>query len=207
LNASRLIVSVSIALLLCPALAPVLAYPQHHGSIKVLSAVVEGNIIAEQLQVNGVLSSVNATFSDNRNDPVVSYEGNYAVYPTYIGNAPYSWWTGISNPPEIYVYIQPLTAINMESALTAAAVVVGGLTAIVTTPLVGAVAGPITGLLSVDYSIMYSSDHASDNSFTFWVPVDWYNADLSPYFSYSLYMATPHYWWSTGLGAYAIANR
>jgi hypothetical protein len=176
--------------------------------VQIISVKIVGNTAYEQIIVDGTLVKANATISEpSPGDPYISYQGNYGQSPEYIGNTPYTWFTGISNPPEIYIYLQPLTAISGTAALGAVAILVAGIAAVPTGGLSGIAAGLVSGLLSVDYNTIYGADHNADNSMSMWIPIDWFNVTYMFDLSHALYLATPRYWWIATIGAYAIANR
>jgi hypothetical protein len=200
---------VILSLLLCPLLAPLAsALPeQSQNSVQIVSVKIVGSIAIEQIIIDGTLVKANATIYQQGQNPYVYYQGSYAQSPEYIGNTPYTWFTGISNPPEVYVYLQPLTAISGTAALGALAILIAGIAAIPSGGLGAVAAGLVSGLLSVDYNTIYGADHNSDNSMSMWIPVDWFNVAYMFELSHALYIATPRYWWLATIGAYAVANR
>lgn len=200
---------VILLLLFCPLFAPLTrALPeQSQNSVQIISVQIVGSTAIEQIILDGALVKANATISQQGQDPYVYYQGNYAQSPEYIGNTPYTWFTGISNPPEVYIYLQPLTAISGTAALGTLAILIAGIAAIPTGGLAGIAAGLVSGLLSVDYNTIYGADHNADNSISMWIPVDWFNVAYMFELSHAVYIATPRYWWLATIGAYAVANR
>jgi hypothetical protein len=210
LKIPRRISFVIISLLLCPMFVPPAnALPQHtQESVQIISVQIVGDTAYEELMVNGTIQNLTLSISDpSPGDPYVSYQGSYAQSPEYIGNTPYTWFTGISNPPELYIHLQPLTAIDAPAAVETIAALVGVIAAIPSGGLVGLGAALVSSLLNVDYSTIYSADHASDNSFSMWIPIDWFNIGYMFELSHALYLATPRFWWLATIGAYAVANR
>jgi hypothetical protein len=183
------------------------AHPQSQHTTKLLSIDIIGSTVYGQVMVDSTLYKINATISATNNDPIVYYEGSYAEYPEQIGNTPYSWYTGVSDPKEIYIHLSPVTAIDASGALAVMAVLIGGLTAVPTGGIGGVIATVVVGLLNLDYSNIYGADHSSDNSLSLWIPNDWFNIGVMLALNHAFYLATPRYWWFVALGAYAIANR
>jgi hypothetical protein len=204
----RLALSATLILVLLLAVPFANAHPQSQHTVKLLSIDIIGSTAYGQVIVDGTLSKINASISGlGGSDPVVYYDGNYAEYPEHMGNTPYSWYTGVTNPNEIYVWLSPVTALDATDALGAIAILVGTLTGIPTGGLGGVVAGIVIGLLSLDYSNIYGADHSNDNSLSLWIPTDWFNIGVMLAVDHSIYLATPRYWWFVAAGAYAIAYR
>jgi hypothetical protein len=111
---------IAVLLLASPMIVPLAsASAQTQDSIKLLGVSRSANTITATLMVNGTQLTTAATVTTSGTDSTVHWEGSTLTYPTYIGNTPYSWWTGISNPPELYVYISPSSAINGQTGAEA----------------------------------------------------------------------------------------
>jgi hypothetical protein len=203
--------SLVILSLLAPAILPaadaLTQQPQY--SVKVLSVSVSGDTGNTKVEVNGISYIFNATISaTTKGDPTVYVGASYASYPVYVGNPPYAaWWNGISNPPEIYVYLDPGTAFNAGNSVAAIAAFIAILGAIPAAGIVAAVGAGVVALLSLDYNIIYQADHSSDGSLSLWIPADWVNIIVLFEGSHDLYVATPNYWWLCIPGLAFRSNR
>jgi hypothetical protein len=175
---------------------------------KIISAHRSGNTITEKIMLpDGSVITENPTISSSGSVSVIYWLGNTLTFPTYIGNTPYSWLTGISNPPEVLLYINPAFALNSKTGSQATIVLLGG-AGLIVGPLGGAVGAIVGGLIALDYSSLYDGGHNPDNSLNIWLPVDWYNIDVSLAVSHDLYVPTPHNWWIiTPVGSYITGSR
>jgi hypothetical protein len=175
---------------------------------RVLSIHQSGSNIVETMMLgNGTVIAANITVSSSGSDPTYYWEGNSVSYPTYIGNPPYSWYTGIGNPPEFDVYLSPGAALNIQTGEAAIVALMAG-AGIFAGPVGAAAAAVVGGLVALDYSSLYNGGHNPDNSLNIWIPADWYNLDISPLSLHYVTVATPSDWWAvTALGSYITGSR
>jgi hypothetical protein len=200
---------VVIMLLLSPVFVPLgNALPQNQDNVKVLSFSINGSVGNARVEVDGIVYDINATISSGSGgDPTVSTPVGYARFPSYIGNPPYAaWWNGISNPPEIYIYIDSGVAFNGGNGVAG----IAGLLTILAAATVGiaaAITAGVVELLYLDYSTIYGADHNADGSMSLWIPIDWVNYAVLFEGSHDLYVATPNYWWLCLAGIAIRSNR
>ena len=129
---------------------------------------------------------------------------NYLHLLWWLPRPPYPWWVWIGSVPSFHIYLDPATAINVFTALAVLGFLLG-VVATLTGPL-AIVALLVLGIIGIAYTVMYSWDHNSDNSFDLWVPYDWYNILCVGF--YQVYMATRRYWWiGTFAGPWVVGYR
>jgi hypothetical protein len=197
LRASVTLASIIAALLLLsPIFAPLAsASTNDQSSVKILSLSELGSAGTVQVSVNGVIYSFTATISNSGSDPTVTSGSSYAVYPEYVGNPSYAaWWNGIGDSPEIYIYLDPATASNVQNAVAGITALLAFLSAIPGINIGVIVAAGTAGLFTVVYSTLYQNDHNSDGGFSLWIPIDWYNL-FTITANHDIYVKTPDYWW------------
>lgn len=119
----------------------------------------------------------------------VEQHSNWIQIQVWIPRPPYPWWIPMGNVPAFRMHLDGPTAINTGTALAVIVVLLG-----LVGGQAGIVAAVVLGIMVVGYSSMWSSDHASDNSFDLWAPYDWYNVLLCAS-GLGLYVATLRYWW------------
>lgn len=186
--------------------------PAAHGfsqqsSTQILGVTINGDSGSAEVSVNGVVYDINANIAESYGDPTITTSVGYATFPEYIGNPPYAgWWNGISNPPEIYIYIDSGVALNSGNGVAG----IAGLLSILAAATAGVAAGVAAAalvLLNADYSTIYGADHNPDGSLSLWIPVDWLNYVVLFEGSHDLYVATPSYWWLCLPGLAIRSNR
>jgi hypothetical protein len=128
-------------------------------------------------------------------DVVVFVGSSYAVFPTSVGDTPYSWWSGIHNPPAVYIYLEPNTAFNTQSGIAAIAAILAFVSLIPGVNLLVGIAGGVAAIRALDYTTVYQGDQSSDGSLSLWLPIDWYNVNVGYWGQHEFYIATPRYWW------------
>jgi hypothetical protein len=198
---------ITIALLASPMFVPLANGLPQQDSVKIISVSISGSTGTAQVLENGATYTITAEVSSSASDPTVTTPFGYADYPQYIGNPPYaSWWNGISNPPEIYVYIDSDVAFNSGQGAGEVAGILGILAA-ATAGVAAGVAAAAVVLVGLDYSTIYGADHNADGSLSLWIPVDWFNYVVLFEGSHDLYVATPNYWWLSLPGLAIRSNR
>jgi len=107
-----------------------------------------------------------------------------------------------------HMYLNPATAINIKTALDAAAALFAFLTVILLKTIVGAiVCGTIAltlAMLRIDYDVLYNKDHNSDNSFDMWYDVSIYEMFNS---NFAVVETRRFIWLLTPPGAYIIKDK
>jgi hypothetical protein len=188
----------SVLIIIALMLSPTLAFPT--ASAKPQSQKPEIAWVVNQASYKEAIATVNGTefyLTASLSGDVweittingVGQDSNWIQLQVWIPRPPYPWWIPMGNVPAFRMHLDGPTAINTGTALAVAAVLLG-----VCGGEAGIVAGIVLGIMVVGYGSMWSSDHASDNSFDLWGPYDWYNVLLCAS-GLGVYFSTLCYWW------------